>query len=66
MESLNNKKFCQLTSDEMKSIEGGWGWRILSVGYSKLEGASEGSTTISYQYYNIWGKPTDKYHNEND
>lgn len=50
----------------MKSIEGGWGWRILSVGYSKLEGASEGSTTISYQYYNIWGKPTDKYHNEND
>lgn len=61
MESLANNKFSQLTSDEMNSIEGGWGWRVTNVGYVKLEGASEGTSIINYQYYNIWGNPTDKY-----
>ncbi|MBP7316146.1 MAG: bacteriocin [Chitinophagaceae bacterium] len=66
MESLNDKKFCQLSSDEMKSIEGGWGWRVTNVGYVKLEGASEGTSIVSYQYYNIWGNPTDRYDEKYD
>jgi len=61
MEKLNDCKFQQLTSDEMKSIEGGWGWRVVNVGYLALEGASEGSSIINFQYYNIWGNATDKY-----
>lgn len=66
MESLNDKKFCQLTSDEMKSIEGGWGWRVINVGYLKPEGADQGSSIIKYQYYNIWGNPTDRYNEKYD
>ena len=38
-----------------------WDWHATNVSYLKLEGASEGASTVSYQYYNIWGNPTDKY-----
>ncbi|MDI3525959.1 MAG: hypothetical protein PWR03_142 [Tenuifilum sp.] len=38
-----------------------WGWRVTNVSYVKLEGANHGTIIVSYQYYNIWGNPTDKY-----
>ncbi|HPX04415.1 MAG TPA: bacteriocin [Tenuifilaceae bacterium] len=67
MESLANNKFSQLTSDEMNSIEGGWGWKLMSIGYVKLEGADFGTSTLKFQYHNIFGNPVDgKYREELD
>jgi len=67
MEKINDLKFCQLSSDDMKNIEGGWGWKVMNVGYEKLVGADEGTSIISYQYHNIWGNAVEgKYRNEFD
>ncbi|MEJ5315618.1 MAG: hypothetical protein WHS63_01280 [Tenuifilum sp.] len=43
-----------------------WDWHVTNVSYVKLEGANHGTCIISYQYYNTWGNPTDRYDEKYD
>ncbi|HCY01412.1 MAG TPA: hypothetical protein DG754_14845 [Bacteroidales bacterium] len=59
MESLNDCKFQQLTSDEMKFIEGG-GWRVdVAEVYTYADGTIQ--TYNIMRRYTIFGNPTDDY-----
>lgn len=58
MEKMNDCKFQQLSSDEMKLIDGGWGWRTESVSVSKFSDAWV--TSVVSVKENIFGKEVDR------